>query len=290
MTEQSARIKYVVLAHHAPDQLARLVQRLQHDDASFFVHIDRRAPDSTDAAIRSRLHGMPRVSFVPRQKVAWGGYGIVRATLEGLQVAAADRQQYDFAVLLSGQDYPLKPTDEIHAWLAERRGDAFLNHVRVAADSMSEWLGRFTGWHWRGYVLGRYQMFPHPRLPLPTWRRTFLAGVTPFAGSMYWALPQEAVAYVLEFVDENPKFVRFFHHVDFPDESFFQTIMLNSPLASTVTDANLHFIDWSERQSRPKTLGATDVDAALASGKLFARKFDDMRILDLIDERVDAGR
>jgi hypothetical protein len=91
---------------------------------------------------------------------------------------------------------------------------------------------------------------------------------------------------VRDFVERNPRFMRFFRHAGIPDESFFQTILLNSPLAGSVVDDDLHYADWSEGRSHPRTLGLADLDRVLASGELFARKFDDQRVLDAIDERV----
>ena len=85
--------------------------------------------------------------------------------------------------------------------------------------------------------------------------------------------------------------MRFFEHVFIPDELFFQTIVTNSPLADTVENDNLRYLDWS-REPAPAVLTRDDLDAIGASGALFARKFDetvDAEILDLLDARIDDG-
>jgi hypothetical protein len=49
---------------------------------------------------------------------------------------------------------------------------------------------------------------------------------------------------------------------------------------------DLRYIDWSMGGVSPKTLSIDDAEAILASGKLFARKFDLSKgpeLLDLID-------
>ena len=43
----------------------------------------------------------------------------------------------------------------------------------------------------------------------------------------------------------NPDYVRFFEHVFVPDELFFQTIIMNSPLRDTVENDDLRYLDWS---------------------------------------------
>jgi len=281
----SARIAYVILAHHRPDLVVRLVRRLATGDARFFVHVDRRAGGELPAVIRQRL---PMARLVRRRKCVWGGFGIVRAILEGLDAVHADGDGYDFVAVLSGQDYPVQPVRAIHEYLGERRAQSFLNHFTVPTPRwVRGGLERFTGWHWHGHMLGRHVAFPDPHLLGGwTWHRRFPEGFKPYGGSMYWALSRDAFRYVQDFIARNPRFVRYFKHVNIPDESFFQTILMNSPLAPTIVDDDLHYTDWSAVKSHPKTLGSGDLDAVLGSGKLFARKFDDAGVLGEIDERV----
>jgi hypothetical protein len=83
--------------------------------------------------------------------------------------------------------------------------------------------------------------------------------------------------------------VRFFERAYIPDELFFQTILMSSTVAETVVDSNVRYLDWSRRPA-PAILGVGDLEAMLASGALFARKFDitvDAKILDLLDERFE---
>ena len=125
----------------------------------------------------------------------------------------------------------------------------------------------------------------HARLPF---RRAFPEGLRPFGGGAYWSLSRECIEYVSGFVAERPDVVAFFRRVDIPDEIFFHTILMNSPLRDTIVDDNLRYIDW-ERGRRPAVLEARDIDALRASPKLYARKFDvhqDESVLDLIDREL----
>jgi hypothetical protein len=86
--------------------------------------------------------------------------------------------------------------------------------------------------------------------------------------------------------------VRFFRHVLIPDELFFQTIVMNSPLRDSVENENLRYLDWS-REPAPAVLLESDLPALVSSHKLFARKFDeriDSTILDLLDAHIDGAR
>jgi hypothetical protein len=97
------------------------------------------------------------------------------------------------------------------------------------------------------------------------------------------------VRYVHEFVQRERRFVRFFGHVDKPDEMFFQTILMNSPHTPGIVPDDVHYTNWSKGGSHPSTLTVGDFGALRRADDLFARKFDpgvDAEILDLIDERL----
>jgi len=104
---------------------------------------------------------------------------------------------------------------------------------------------------------------------------------------MWFCLTKKDVDYTLEYLKNKPDLLDFFRHTFAPDEIFFQTIIMNSPLKDTVMNDNLRYIDWS-RKGVPLSAFLTidDADNLLNSSKLFARKFDielDEAILDLID-------
>jgi hypothetical protein len=97
------------------------------------------------------------------------------------------------------------------------------------------------------------------------------------------------VEHVAHVAREQSRLVRFFKHVLLPEELFFQTVLLSSPLASTVVNDHLRHIVWAGG-GNPKTLTSSDYDAVVSSGKLFARKFDaevDEAILDRLDAHIE---
>jgi hypothetical protein len=148
-------------------------------------------------------------------------------------------------------------------------------------------LDRFERWYSERLAY-RTRMIP---LPLPGRRRLPL-GMTPYGGSAFWCLAREALAYVHRFVREHPDVAEFFEHTKIPDELFFQTVLMNSPLAPTIVNDDLHYVDWSGGGAHPATLTAEDFDKLRSSGKLFARKFDpgaDPAILDLLDRELLAA-
>lgn len=278
------RIAYVISAYRRPEQLARLVRRLAGDDTRFFVHVDAKTSEPVHHRMVEGVADLDTVSFLPRHACHWGGFGHVQASLKGIAAVVASGIDPDYTILLSGQDYPIKSNAEIRAFLAERRGRSSFMHFPLPTP---HWEGgglpRLRDWHLRWRRL-------HVRLPL---RRRLPLGLEPWGGSAYWIMSRRALGVVHRFVREHPEVVRFFRHVDIPDETFFQTILLNSEVASECDDIRLHYTEWG-RLPAPAVLLRSDYQHLAESPCLFARKFDpevDAEILDLIDERLlaDAG-
>ena len=78
----------------------------------------RRVARSWDEMV-ARCRGLD-VTWLPRHRSQWGGFGHVRATLKGIDHVVASGVPFDYAVLLTGQDYPLRSPAEIAA--IPRRG------------------------------------------------------------------------------------------------------------------------------------------------------------------------
>jgi hypothetical protein len=111
-----------------------------------------------------------------------------------------------------------------------------------------------------------------------------------YAGTQWFTLSARAVDAVSHFVAENPDYVDHYRRVDIPDESFFQTILLNDRSLRFVND-DKRFTSWP-KGPHPLTLLERDFDDIVTSGNHFARKFDadvDSAILDRLDRHLDAG-
>lgn len=255
------RIAYIISAYKLPGQLIRLVARLQGPGRSFHIHVDENAPAEVFERIVKGLALHDNVRFLSRHACPWGDFGHVRATLKGL--AAGDDSGFDpdYVVLLTGQDYPIKANRFIDDYLARRAGRSFMNYRPLPVEGLEQ---------------GGYERLPGRDVPY---------GLPVYFGSGYWCLHRDAVRYIVEFLRTHPTFVPFFEQVRVPDEMFFQTILLNSPLRDTIVNDDLRFIKWPG----PAVLTEADWDGIRTSPDLFARKLDgevDARIMDLIDRHL----
>src|SRR5947207_15811512 len=204
-------IAYIVSAYKNPDQVVRLIRRLDDEHVRLFVHVDKKTSDDEYGRMAGPLSELPHVRFLERHDCYWGGFGHVRATLKGIEAALSGGFDFDYAVLLTGQDYPLMTSARIGEFFQNSGGRSFMAYFALPTD---EWEGggrdRIERWHIR---LGsrRYEIAPHPRIGV---RRRFPLGLQPFGGSAYWCLSRRSVEYVDGFVRQNPSFIRFFRRVE----------------------------------------------------------------------------
>jgi Core-2/I-Branching enzyme len=284
--EPPIRIVYIVLAHTLPDQLCRLVNRLDQREVRFLVHIDRRSADAEWRAARRNLARNDRVTLLPRRRCRRSTFGQVAAPLAALGWLATQSAVFDYAILLTGQDYPVKSHEVIARTLARSGRTWFLHAFPMLDAARSDWpvteVHRYRDHHF--WLMGR-----HFHVPL---KRRIPRGLEPFGGSAYWALPREACRFITEFTEANGDVVSFFRHVYEPDEIFFQTIAMNSPVRGRVASIEgphclgVHYIDWPVGDEHPKILDMSDLPALNSTPALFARKFDmsiDRDVLDALD-------
>lgn len=280
------RIAYIIRAHHAPEQLARLVRRLDSPESAFLIHVNLRTSEHVFGEMQRLLGANERVTWLPRIRCYYGGFSLVRAALIGVEASASLRPAPDYTLLLSGQDYPIKPLSDIFAFFERGEGRSFVHHFPLPSPNWQRedgGLDRVRYWYFERLAI-RTRV-----LRVPVLERKFPRGFRPYGGSFLWALTANAIEYVERQARMDSEILRFFRHVKYPDELFFQTLLLNSPLADEVANEELHFIDWTTGSAHPRTLTRSDFEVLRESPKLFARKFDarvDESILDEIDEQL----
>jgi len=283
------RMAYIISAYQNPDLLVRLVRRLDSPQDWFFIHYDLRSPGGEFRQLTQTFKDKPNVKLLVRHKCRWGNFGHVLASLKGIEEIARLGFACDYAIVLTGQDYPIKSNEMIRRRLKAAAGRSFMES---------------TAWpipHWEnGRAIRRIQDY-HLHLPFPRWarslgwppnrqniaiplRRKIPGGLHPHFGSSYWYLHRRCLEYIHDYLLQNPEYVRFFHRALIPDECFFQTLLMNSALAENIERRTLTYVDW--RPPWPGIMTVQDLPRLRESDCLFARKFDvrvDSEVLDRLD-------
>jgi hypothetical protein len=302
------RIAYLILAHHQPQHLGALIERLDDGDASFFVHIDKK---SDIQPFRNAVKSERAVLLDNRLPIAWGEWNLVQATLDLLRRAYHERPS-SYYQLLSGDCYPIKSNEDIAAKLAAGN----FNYITINEQMKpgSRFHDRLIyRWSDRNLIKFLRRRRSLARLNIPTYagrlfkgirgtldrltQRTLPAGVIPYKGWQWWCLTHDCARHVLDYVDANPGFVQFFRSTLVPDESFFHTVIANSEFAHTLppacpqgTISGNHYIRWRTFKGRckPRVLKESHFAELAASQACFARKFSETKsaeLIKLLDEK-----
>ncbi|TFJ83915.1 hypothetical protein NSK_005012 [Nannochloropsis salina CCMP1776] len=324
-------ILYIITAHRDLDQVVRLIKALQ-DDAEdiraclltksgasasscernhFVVHIDGKEgplpanlPLLTYASTSSNVYVMQE----GRVNVSWGGFSVVKATLNAISYGFYLKLPFDRVINLSGATYPLATPRQIRATLAQHP----LNEQLMFIDPTPN-VPNPRVWHY--FIECDNQMHRIARFGLPR-------GVPLRTGSQWFVISRDFAHYLL--TDDNfvGPYTAYAQHILIPDENFFATVLKSSPYCHHHRNTNylhLTFDVWEDEkgaaadpskclQPDPRICGRSpllvrteEIDHLIprpgadmpAEPKretfLFARKFDSnasVAVLDEIDRRL----
>lgn len=212
-----------------------------------------------------------------------------------LEFALDSGKNYDFFVLLSGQDYPIKKMRECIDFLSEHCNEPFMDFVPLDSTDYKNFEARNSVFFPR-FLIGRGKAIALLRkvyIDLCTAMKLYRKPLFDqfFFGSSWWAMPGLYAEEIVQYCKDNPGINEFFRHSLCPDECMFQTIA-KTLFPNSNFNHKLTYTDWSENQSGPKTLQITDIDSLLKQNDnyFFARKFDaanSMDVLDYIDEAIE---
>jgi len=278
------KVAHLILIHENPSQLERLIQRLIHPNAKFYVHLDLK----TDISPFLSLHSKDVNFIVNRVSVQWGAYSIVQATVNSIEEILKSNNNYNYINLLSGQDYPLKSTETIHNFFEDNPNKAFM-HTLSVENEWQEAIPRLTKYHLSNYTFsGKYTLEKWLNFLLPS--RKIPNNLIAVGRSQWFSISIQHAEYVVTYLQENKKVRRFFELSWGSDEFVFQTILFNSIHQKDMVNDNLRYIDWTEKKASPKTFTIDDLPNLLGSGKLFGRKFServDNAILKELDKQKE---
>jgi hypothetical protein len=320
-------VNFIILAHQAPDQLARLTHRLAHPNVRCFVHVDARtslAPFEAGLASQAHVHLLRN-----RVACAWADFSLVEATNRCIDEVLRSGNE-GHTVLLSGQDYPLHSVEHIVAFFARDHSVDYMEAKKITRDDQ----GFFAG-HYQRHITYRFNVSHEPGefvlLP-PLFSREWLTYATlwgllkvfarsernrrtmlswpflrqldvlrerrqpplPFyGGSQWWALSHRTLTKTRAYCVANPQIDAFHRYSQVPDEHYYHSVVahLAQQDPSIRLAPPLTYTTWLPYHFNPTTFVDCPEHVAelqrSAATHLFARKLD-MRLDTAIFARLDA--
>ncbi len=281
----------IMTVHNNPKQLKRLCETLVNDSAYFFIHVDKKSDINI---FKEELKDIPRLKLISTTKVYWADISQVDATIDLLKEAVKANMDYIF--FISGQDYLIKSDNNLlnyvdinknymeyyklpnKNWGEDGRCNRYLYyHNIVNANGIKKFNPRDRYYKFINRALLKIQKALHIK-------RKFIKNYIPYSGANWFNINKECATYIL---DNYKKIYKYFKFVQFPDEMFIQTVVLNSDLAKKTINDTLRYVDWYTGPEQPRTLTHEDYKKIIKSDAIFCRKLDenkDKKIFDMLDK------
>ena len=221
-------VGFVMLCHTALDRAAQVARHWAERGCPVVIHLDRRVATRSFAKLQADLADLGNIRFSGRHACEWGTWGIVAASQEAATVMLREFPGVRHVYLASGSCLPLRPVEELVAYLNERPKTDFIESVTTED----------VGWTVGGLDFERFTLrFPfswrkqRALFDIYVWlqrkvafRRAIPNGVSPHLGSQWWCLTRQTLSAILEHPDRGG-IDRYFQKVWIPDESYFQTMV-----------------------------------------------------------------
>ena len=271
---------YLIIAHNQFELLRMQCGALDSPTHDFYIHIDAKVKDFDFEHFGDFLK-YSNVYYVDRVNVSWGGFSMVMAELNLLKAAVG--HNYYYYHLLSGQDLPLKSSEEIDLFFEEHEGIEFVHFCdnEFTFGESVQWRVRY--YHFLRERIGRREQ---GFLRLVEWcslkiqkllRVDRRKGMQIYCGSQWFSITHRCAEYVLQ----HAEWIReHFSRTCCADELWLQTLLYASEFRDSIYDASMsgdyhgcmRYVDWE--RGNPYTWRISDYQQLRGSDYLFARKFD----------------
>jgi Core-2/I-Branching enzyme len=291
------KIAYLILAHRNPRLIKKAVECLSCEDVSFFIHIDAKVAINQFDSIRGK-----NVFFIDKRiAVYWGEFSQTEAIFLLVQQALAASQHYDYLVLLSGSDFPLRSGRYVRSFLEKNQGGEFITIFKLPVPGMP--ISRVNTLRFPSTrPILRFVFRALAKVGLAQRdHRKYLGDLQPYSGHTWWALSRESCQYIMDFKQKHLEIAEFFKNTFASDEMLIHTILGNSAFRSRIR-RHLVYEDWPVEgpRSHPKMITAKHIDLFESQEEvaspdvhgrgemLFARKFsdDDLHLVERVERMI----
>jgi hypothetical protein len=302
-------IDYLLLVHQNNSHLEMLLlELLELEHTKIFIHVDAKQDISH---FKERFNNKRIVFCSERYETLWGSLEIVKAMLELMRLSEklSNNKHFHF---MSGSDFPVKSQRYIKEFFEIFENSIFLDFAHFPVYKLKlGGMDRFEKfWFHSGKSKEIYDISPLSlkgnnilnllRILKNCSYYKKIYGVLAFIncirprstkkfgyGEMWWGGNKKIINIILIWLNRNHYFMRDFEFFKIPDESFFQTLLLQEEIGSALSKHGLEhikesltFADWSlYKWPRPTYYFQDDyleieVFKNILVKKLFFRKVD----------------
>lgn len=238
----------LILAHKNIDQVVELTERLS---ATFnvYIHIDMKTHVTKEQ--KEKFKQLNSI-VISKYNVKWGSYSIVRATIDLIRLALANKNNTYFH-LISGQDWPMMPPRKIYEHF-EHTDRIYMNYwlatsMRKTGEPEIWWSKYYYNYDkvnrksTFGKIYHRLLLLFQTIFRVNKLKKFGLKDDYIYAGQQWVDVPRDSLDYAIEYYDSHPEIEKIFSTSFCADEMWLQTILCNSKYKDRIEKNIHHFID-----------------------------------------------
>lgn len=201
--------------------------------------------------------------------------------------------------MISGQDFPVKTNEQIFNYFLENRGKSYINIISIEQVKVEplvnyeNFLKRFTLIHapkktpvnffekvsfsFKARFRKLQQKYSYLRFPVP-------ANI--YAGENWFNLHRDEVSHLLKEYKKSI-FLRLRLSIGLSMEEVLpHTLLMRNLQVDKWVNDSLRFTVWKSETSHPENLSYENLNEAISSNELFARKFEDINVIKQLSNQL----
>ncbi len=292
---------FLFQVHKEPELFHRILSHLESPNHYFIINIDKKSKDEQTFKKIINLH--KNIIFTSFMNITHGGFSQISCTLHQIHQAQSSKIHFDYYHTLSGQDYPCVSVEEFDSFF-DNNTQSYM--VFDKAEDYPQW--KYTTYPKRlehYYVTDLLDNSFFRKIYLPQiinrfvyWiPRKYKSWESIWGGWNWFSLHESVIQYLIDYIEEHPKFVKRFKYTHCADELFFTTILHPVIQKFNIEAHNsLRYVDWHPKRfytTLPLILNEEDYDSIIESQKFFCRKVEEKtskQLLIKLDEKIQSSK
>lgn len=283
------RMAIIIQCHNRSNQINQLIDFFNEDWIDLYIHVDSKSNIIKEINIKENVNLVK-----DRVDVRWGTFSQCEATLKAFKLISESKIRYKYIHLISGEDFPVKSLKYFHDYFSTQSCNFIEYSVLPNPELVKNGMDRFQVYY-PLWMIGRPNqifirvirvLYRNFILSTKIFKRKVVPFETIYFGSQWFSINYETFQYINEYLRKNEHIIKFFKNSIYPDEMFFQTIILNAQIPFENENCNLRYIDWSDKQGSPKKVDKKDIDLAFDTKDIFIRKVQNGKLINYINSRL----
>lgn len=265
----------LIITAYKSVEMLRCLLKSTHNYFYCYVHVDKEKWSSFEILKKE----FDDVIFLHDYAVKWGGQEHLEVVLKMLNMSLG--KDYSYAHIISGEDYPTKPVEEIIAAFDEDE-KIYCDYDLISSQKHHAYKRYCFYWPYTKFSMNY-------KKPLVRYFNLFCVGIQKcfpilqrnhigkfqkiYWGFIWGTYPRYAIEYVLNYLKSHREFWKDLSTCKIPEELCFQTILMNSDYKEKVVNNNLRYWNFEGGDnSGPVYLNISDIMSDKCSQAIFCRK------------------